>query len=1091
MLMIRDADYEYKTSKVPALGSIVAFRSKEGIHTKSTTPWRLATIHKLGPMGADGIIRQADVRFTAMPSDLVDGEIMDTVRVTVSPKRLDQLVVLVEADKDILEDQFAKASDYTEDMLNKVIMGTSEVTEYIGGAENIEQTLPDKVTNDQLQRTEREPCTLPLDRVQSGEVWVPDEIHGRDEQDLRGPKRDMSGKDVLDVTSLDQQHIVQPPTSTELDQGFTEVDQGHITDQDEEYIVTKATTFDQKDGCNAITYTDPEPGGTHSENTLAPSSHENQHQVDESQLQNTRQTVSVNKDDQELGWRRSKRVKTHKKCTCCLSSNALLNIVFLAMMCLCLNMCNSKRTDILRYVNKSETVLLHCPGQSTSIEWKKGRLGVQQMTENEVVLQEGRSSLKLKNVSCASQGMYECMFDDTINKTWSIFPFFLVVNMKPEIELRYTYNPHYMALGKDGRRRNTSKLEIECKVKSCSRPTVVMTRDGENIKESNIFNRETVDLQDVQNGHILTIRDPIIKDFSTYMCLAENDQGKVIRSIDLKQEIDLVTGISLNTNSPSHIIRTTRQTPTPLQTILQDLTRQEHNKSGTVSISVIGSTEGTNISDVTSSSTRMENSTTQEMKDGAKIMMQLHYVILNGHGIYTGQYRLQLICKVTSSPHPFVWWEKNGKIIKPGGHIKEMQRIDNYSLTVDKLSAENLGNYTCRASNTIHDKQETVESRVISYRMLSKKLGEWSNKYLIKFEAVSWIPLKEFHMLTKKKGTSEWFSYMMPAQRIGTDQEQTKYRGAILFDSLEPGSRYLVKIKGFNKQQMTQYRNRFEFETSGLASHNSASSLKHYNNNWIFLLILTSTLTDNYEQMMTKLCVILVIVQSVHGVEQVTEKEQSLFIEWKEAILKETTLTQGNHAEINGESEGYRKEINEAKTRDKTNIPMVTQESSNITLRCSTTYTKHYNMMENATRKDIVYTWTKYTNVTWQKQSENLRIINAKILDSGLYVCTASLQGIRLFVVHQLLKVVEKPIQLKAVQYGETDFDPISAYRCLETDTKASTINLAQVNDCNHNDYASYQDKTETTTMILFKRTSLEVEAVRCKLDLHVKLNGR
>jgi hypothetical protein len=326
-----------------------------------------------------------------------------------------------------------------------------------------------------------------------------------------------------------------------------------------------------------------------SKNTLAPSGHESQHQSDGSQLQNqnkpghkniklsnnkkqlnvgnkspmkyknssdTRQTVSVSKDDQELGWKRSERVKSQKKCTCCLSSNALLNTVFLAMMCLCI-----QGIDMMRYVyvKKSETVLLHCQGKSDSIEWKKGGLGIQHMTENEVVFQKGGLSLELKNVSCASQGKYECMFHDTNNKTWYTTPFFLMVNMKPEIELTYTYNPQYMAFDKNGKRKHTSKLEIECKVKSCSMPTVVMIRDGENIKESNIFNRETVDLQDVQNGHILTIRDPIIKDFSTYMCLAENNQGQVIRSINLKQEIDLMTRISLGSNGLKHIITTTHK----------------------------------------------------------------------------------------------------------------------------------------------------------------------------------------------------------------------------------------------------------------------------------------------------------------------------------------------------------------------------------------------------------------------------------------------------------------------------------------------------------------------------------------------------
>ena len=121
--MTRDATSNFKVIEPPAIGSVVAFRAKSGEHTKVTTPYRLALVEKWGDKGLDGQVRQVQIRFSCMPQDKVNGQIIDTIRETSTYKRLDQLILICGVNDDSLETEFAKGAKATADLLNK-LMGT-------------------------------------------------------------------------------------------------------------------------------------------------------------------------------------------------------------------------------------------------------------------------------------------------------------------------------------------------------------------------------------------------------------------------------------------------------------------------------------------------------------------------------------------------------------------------------------------------------------------------------------------------------------------------------------------------------------------------------------------------------------------------------------------------------------------------------------------------------------------------------------------------------------------------------------------------------------------------------------------------------
>ena len=157
---------------------------------------------------------------------------------------------------------------------------------------------------------------------------------------------------------------------------------------------------------------------------------------------------------------------------------------------------------------------------------------------------------------------------------------------------------------------------------------------------------------------------------------------------------------------------------------------------------------------------------------------------------------------------------------------------------------------------------------------------------------------------------------------------------------------------------------------------------------------------------------------------------------------------------------------------------VVLQEGDKLELDC--------NEKDNI-NEGINYRWTKVGDLSWQEQSRVLTFHQTRIEDSGLYSCIGLKLGVLIFKRNIVLKVAERPLELKSVSFGEQDFGEISAYQCLTTSTKSDIINLSTVGECTRTDFTTYKEPEDHDVQLLIKRYGLDVTVLRCKLSLTVK----
>ena len=1119
--LVRDTVDDYEPTSPPPVGSVVAFRAQEGAHSKSTTPWRIGIVEKHGALGADNRIRSVFVQYYALPHDNHTDEVVETARVYVTMKRLDQLVVLVEDGEETLEDEFAAATMQTELLLNTL-------HKYTGNQQKPDESGKSEEVNHMTQGTGRRDNTSASKKHQDQTQQT--ETLGARFEDIT------VGQDIYeDRVNLD--YAEAGPSEHNPVLGYrTDSSSGPLSP-----VAASMANSEEEDQ-----YIRPTNKNLHVEDlemTSQPIA--SSHQVIDEEESHATFTSIENQVP-----RRSERVKkTFKRCDCCTyGTTALVNLALMLMFMLTFSVNGiagatrkqTKPTDVVHHARKGQNILLQCDIGPGEVQWEK--LGGN-FPANHEIIKDIKTTLHLSKVTCSYQGGYSCKHMTTGRRKM----FFVFVQMKPEIELQYLYSPHMRIIDAQGKRHNTSRLEITCFIKTCSVPTSVLAKDGEDVYKSSILTREGTSVTKDGEHYQLVILGPSRGDFGTYMCGANVTDGTKIegetRFLDLKHELKKVTFSTPMDNGLQKMERVVLNSPQAKLNLLlggkivetnleNNMTTVPKNKSIRVKTQEIQENTNTEdkdeeripklsqkslLGDVVSSLVRNKvnrviNDTTNMLrKEEAQIKeltketlfrkkkllgegwnaakeffgkgnkLHAEYTFIEAQdrkGIY---YELELNCHGDFSGVMGLVWIKNGIHLRAQNEVKIESESMSSKLTVSRPGKSHLGNYTCLHVDT--GLNVTVKVEAVTYTLLSTALSPLHNKHVFKIQAKSYLRIDSFNIRIKEDKKLTWFSYKVEAQEIRTDNNIKLYKGAILFENLKDNTVYKTRVKATSIGQPTESSKIFQFTTGqeDQVQFNNTQGLGNFQQQITLIFTTLSMINTMRLEKLAKLCILLwVALPKANSIPY--QPERDLIKEWDTAMLYPNNLeNQLNHVPIREKNQNL---INYEDIG--TESPTVIQENTNVTLSCENDQSTGDLLTQRRT-KGIIYLWTKYTNVTWQRQEKELTLRNVMIRDSGLYVCTATLQAVHLFTVKKLLRVVEKPLDLKTVSYGEIDFGPITAFRCLQTDTRSAAINLATIHQCNHAEFESYKNETAVSALVLFKTPILEVEGIRCKLDLHIQ----
>ena len=62
----------------------------------------------------------------------------------------------------------------------------------------------------------------------------------------------------------------------------------------------------------------------------------------------------------------------------------------------------------------------------------------------------------------------------------------------------------------------------------------------------------------------------------------------------------------------------------------------------------------------------------------------------------------------------------------------------------------------------------------------------------------------------------------------------------------------------------------------------------------------------------------------------------------------------------------------------------------------------------------------------------------------------------------------------------------MTAYHCLDGQSKMTTVNLRSVGKCNRDSFTNYETPADKYVTILYRRLSVTLDAVRCKLKISI-----
>ena len=1220
-LMTRDASSKYKITKPPPVNSIVAFKANSGEMTKVTNPYRLAIVDKWEKPGADGQVRQVEIKFFCMPQDKVNGEILETVRETRTSKRLDQLILICDPEDNSLEAEFATCTKGTANILNKILGSTNNkdneiqttaqeptkeiIATRVNGTikwfnarsgfgfitrndtkEDVVFYKPKKRTidvgrgktvefdvvagergNRACNMTERKDH-LVKENESEQDCQQNQPYHEKEDKTLRQQEKrreesriqrlQQQGMPHLHEEAVQQQpqQLLQAPqhqqkhyhqdSKEENPEGSKVISNELLSDipalyeeifeinqegkEDPKDITDKEQREDNKQSDDVYTQNKdtknscriPKTKVTIGEaasdiNDIKQNKQGNRKVKGVTELESKKDKLRVkhenNSGDQiyDKPQVKTKEIKTkeaedqpqeerignigensirkRKKRSRSLGHLSKPNLLSLAIWSILALVTKIEALDDILYAEAGKPLEIECEGNKlgSNMRWKRFKKQELPMAEQ---MTEGRvRKLFIRNATCQDGGFYIAQEEDTGVKC----QIYVFMRSKINIKLDYDYATT-VRVTKEGRRENSSRLEVTCRINSCSNVKSALIRNGKDVKRLNIYQKKRASLDSDHLFYRLTIHDPTEEDFTNYVCFANNSMSEMIKNINVKRyqnrdNVRMSDHEALSTTSRYQDMRLDQNNANIkagglskrglLENTIQDMIKNKvKSKIGSIKNNIINMTKNrwNTVESVINNQGTHERIDKQQENKPTTFFRFVKVEDLNGN-----KYNLEIGCKTEEDEVDMLLF-KGKTLIEEETGIEVEKTSKSYEVRILKPVEKDLGTYHCVEVNRFHRRNTSLEVRVLRYKIEISEVGGLSSKVILRIEGRSQLPLIRFEILIKREEDKKWYSYSTAAEFIRTDRKEIVYKGGIEVGNTKTSETYLLKVKGISDEQETLYSEEKRFRRKFMNHYNSARCV-HKPLNSFLVIIATSWIWEVKDKNIISGCIYLLAVSSlIRSQENYTSRRyEELELDFhNQEEVKGQMIRDMNIGRSRAEFETMTQQLNQVKHArvDKRENMLVVQERENLTIQCD----RNEEMV-----RGLDYTWVKAGNTSWQMQTNVLNLREIKISDAGLYECIGIKLGIVIFKKQFIIKVVEKPIKLKSIFYGKQDFGFLSAYHCLDTSTKSKIINLSSVEKCERSTYKTYTKARDIKVRMLLKKFGVDTTVLRCRLKMVVK----
>lgn len=183
--------------------------------------------------------------------------------------------------------------------------------------------------------------------------------------------------------------------------------------------------------------------------------------------------------------------------------------------------------------------------------------------------------------------------------------------------------------------------------------------------------------------------------------------------------------------------------------------------------------------------------------------------------VYTGVgHEATLACFVYAEPRAQVqWYRKGGTPVDPIRLIRTVNNHKRYSLQFVRVHLEDLGDYTCNATNFMGNDSASVRlsARPKPVRYSSPHQGDMETNYTLVWDVESYVPVLSYEIAYRNDTDEEdhWITFSVP----GTTSSSKYHSMSHTFTDLEPGSAYHVRVVARNEYGRGDVNESFAFTT--------------------------------------------------------------------------------------------------------------------------------------------------------------------------------------------------------------------------------------------------------------------------------------
>jgi len=184
----------------------------------------------------------------------------------------------------------------------------------------------------------------------------------------------------------------------------------------------------------------------------------------------------------------------------------------------------------------------------------------------------------------------------------------------------------------------------------------------------------------------------------------------------------------------------------------------------------------------------------------------------------------EIVCNVHAVPHAAVTWLKDGQTVdKTTANVLINQKHSRHSLTMLNIDQNSVGQYQCRATNTMGEERKFVQIRGHAKEaiILSPIESLSKDSYILEWVVQSKSPVSQFEVAVRKSGETEWKTHEVTvdipevndSEDILGDSEM--FEGSLELTGLVQSTLYQLTVASRNMFGLSEPEHVFTFTTKG------------------------------------------------------------------------------------------------------------------------------------------------------------------------------------------------------------------------------------------------------------------------------------